>query len=61
MKVYALEDTLKKTLNEGKDLVEVVAKSETKGRRLNVFSKIIADTQLITEDNLSAKEDDGES
>ena len=59
MQVYALEDTLKKTLNEGKDLGEVVAKSETKTRRLNVFAKIIEDTQLMKEGNLSAKEDDG--
>jgi hypothetical protein len=57
--LYALEDTLKKTLNEGKDLVEVVAKSETKSKRLNVFATIIDETAPIKEDNHSAKEDDG--
>ncbi len=55
MKVYALEDKLKQTLQEGKDLVEVVVKQETKGKRLNVFANI------IDGENLSEKVDDGAS
>lgn len=59
MKVYALEDTLKKTLKEGKDLIEVVAKSEAKSKRLNVFANIIDDSQPKKENNLPSKDEDG--